>query len=74
MLEPAAIAIVGVVRPRSRVGRVMGLVSLVINVGPVVGPVVGSTLVAAGAWEWIFWIRCSTSAFSRARRSRPLSE
>lgn len=56
LLEPAAIAVVGIVTPASSLGRVMGLVSLVINVGPVAGPLIGGVLVGAGAWPWIFWI------------------
>lgn len=56
MLEPAAIAVIGLVTPVSRMGRTMGLVSLVINAGPVIGPLVGGFLVGHGAWSWIFWI------------------
>lgn len=56
MLEPAAIAAIGLITPASRMGRVMGFVSLVINIGPVIGPLIGGALVGAGAWPWIFWI------------------
>ncbi|OSY39931.1 MULTISPECIES: MFS transporter [Pseudonocardia] len=56
LLEPAAIAVVGLVTPADALGRVMGLVSLVINVGPVAGPLIGGALVGAGAWPWIFWL------------------
>lgn len=56
MLEPAALAVIGLLTPTSRMGRVMGLVSLVINLGPVVGPLIGGVLVSAGAWAWIFWM------------------
>ncbi|MEU6700157.1 MFS transporter [Pseudonocardia sp. NPDC046786] len=56
LLEPAAIAVVGMVAPADSLGRVMGLVSLVINVGPVAGPLIGGALVGAGAWPWIFWL------------------
>lgn len=56
MLEPASLAIVGAIAPKPRLGRVMGLMSLVINAGPVVGPLVGSALVAAEQWRWIFWV------------------
>ncbi|MDR2293844.1 MAG: DHA2 family efflux MFS transporter permease subunit [Microbacterium sp.] len=56
MLEPAAMAIIGVITPTSLMGRVMGLVSLVINLGPVIGPLIGGVLVSGGAWQWIFWM------------------
>ncbi|MFT4213148.1 MAG: DHA2 family efflux MFS transporter permease subunit [Microbacterium sp.] len=56
MLEPAAVAIVGIVTPAASMGRVMGLVSLVINLGPVAGPLLGGALTGVGAWRWIFWL------------------
>lgn len=56
MLEPAALAVIGVLTPVSLMGRVMGFVSLVINLGPVVGPLLGGFLVSVGAWAWIFWM------------------
>lgn len=56
LLEPAAIAVVGTATPADSLGRVMGLVSLVINLGPVAGPLIGGVLVGAGAWPWIFWL------------------
>src|SRR5262249_50980327 len=39
-----------------RVGTVMGLLSLVVNVAPVLGPLVGGLLVEGGHWRWIFLI------------------
>ncbi|MDR6867613.1 EmrB/QacA subfamily drug resistance transporter [Microbacterium resistens] len=62
MLEPAALAVIGLIAPVSRMGRVMGFVSLVINIGPVVGPLLGGVLVGAGAWVWIFWINVPLAA------------
>lgn len=62
MLEPAALAIVGALTPSALLGRVMGLVSLVINIGPVAGPLLGGALVAAGSWPWIFWVNVPLGA------------
>ena len=62
MLEPAAIALIGAVTPATRLGRVMGMASLVINVGPVAGPLLGGFLVAAGSWPWIFWVNVPLGA------------
>lgn len=56
MLEPAAMAVIGLVTPAARMGRVMGFVSIPINGGPLIGPLVGLVLVNAGAWPWIFWL------------------
>lgn len=56
MLEPTAMAIAGMITPRARMGRVMGLISMVINVGPIAGPLIGSLLINLGGWRWIFLI------------------
>lgn len=57
LLEPASITLTASVSPRSRIGTVMGLFSLVINIAPVVGPILGSYLITAADWPWLFWIK-----------------
>ncbi len=76
MLEPAAMAIIGVITPTSLMGRVMGLVSLVINLGPVIGPLIGGVLVSGGAWQWIFWMNVPLAVLVSfaARRLLPRQE
>lgn len=54
LLEPAALALTAQLAPREQVGKVMGLMSLVINLGPVLGPLAGGLLADAGLWRWIF--------------------
>ncbi|WP_066905704.1 DHA2 family efflux MFS transporter permease subunit [Millisia brevis] len=57
LLEPASITLTASVAPRSRIGTVMGLFSLIINIAPVVGPVLGAYLVTAADWPWLFWAK-----------------
>ncbi|MGW0038943.1 MFS transporter [Gordonia sp. NPDC003376] len=56
LLEPTALTIAATAAGPARMGRVMGAVSGVINVAPVLGPLAGGALSGAGHWEWIFWI------------------
>ncbi|OYO11083.1 MFS transporter [Enemella evansiae] len=54
LLEPAAMAVAAALAPRNAVGKVMSRFSLVINIAPIVGPLVGTVLGDAGWWRWIF--------------------
>ena len=54
LLEPAAMAVAATLAPRNAVGKVMSRFSLVINIAPIVGPLVGTLLGDAGWWRWIF--------------------
>jgi EmrB/QacA subfamily drug resistance transporter len=54
LLEPGSLALAaGLARPE-RIGRVLGLLSMVINLAPVLGPVVGGLLLETGHWQWLF--------------------
>lgn len=54
LLEPAALAVAAALAPRSQVGRVMGRFSLIINIAPVAGPLLGTLLADSGLWRLIF--------------------
>ncbi|WP_353649239.1 MFS transporter [Nakamurella sp. A5-74] len=56
LLEPAALAVAAALAPRSQVGRVMGRFSLIINIAPVVGPLLGTLLADNGLWRLTFLI------------------
>lgn len=62
MLEPVAMSIAALSTPAERMGRVMGFISMVINLGPVVGPILGSGVIAAGGWQWIFLLNLPLGA------------
>jgi len=55
-LEPTALTLAARTANGRRVGTVMGLLSLVVNVAPVLGPLLGGLLVEGGHWRWIFLI------------------
>ncbi len=55
-LEPTALTLAARTANGRRVGTVMGLLSLVVNMAPVLGPLVGGLLVEGGHWRWIFLI------------------
>lgn len=54
LLEPTSLMIAAGLAPKERVGRVLGALSTVINVAPVLGPIVGGSLLDTGHWQWIF--------------------
>ncbi len=56
LLEPAALTIAATTAGPQRMGKVMGALSGVINVAPVLGPLAGGFLAGTGSWEWIFLI------------------
>ena len=37
-------------------GRLMSIVSLPTALGPILGPVIGGLILAAGDWRWLFWV------------------
>ncbi|MDF0529757.1 MFS transporter [Tsukamurella sp. 8F] len=62
ILEPAAIAVAAASAPRERVGWVMGRFSLIINIAPVLGPLLGALLSDHGLWRAIFLVNVPVGA------------
>ncbi|GAB3753784.1 DHA2 family efflux MFS transporter permease subunit [Microlunatus parietis] len=56
LLEPSALALTARNAPAPLVGRVMGTLSMIINVAPILGPLFGSALDADPWWRLIFLI------------------
>jgi EmrB/QacA subfamily drug resistance transporter len=56
LVEPTAMTLAAGFAPPDRMGRVMGVMSMVINLAPVAGPLVGGLLLQTGHWQWIFVI------------------
>ncbi|HEY2794378.1 MAG TPA: MFS transporter [Micromonosporaceae bacterium] len=54
LLEPMSLALAAAISPKESIGRVLGLMSTIINVAPVLGPIVGTLLLQAGSWRWLF--------------------
>lgn len=42
--------------PADRRGAMMGTISIVIGVGPAIGPTVGGAILSAMSWQWMFWM------------------
>nr|WP_296773966.1 DHA2 family efflux MFS transporter permease subunit [Rhodococcus sp. (in: high G+C Gram-positive bacteria)] len=62
LVEPASIAVAAAAAPREHVGRVMGRFSLIINIAPVAGPLLGTLLADNGLWRWIFLLNLPLGA------------
>lgn len=56
MVDPIMIAVLAGAAGPARMGRVMGLISLPITLGPVVGPIVGGLILDYLSWEWMFLV------------------
>lgn len=79
LLEPTALTLAAAMAGRDRVGKVLGTMSMIINIAPVLGPIVGELLLKTGHWQWIFLINIPlggvvllmTLAFVPANRPDP---
>ena len=56
MIMPVAQLIMAQVAGPKRMGRVMGIVAMPAMVGPILGPVVGGTILESLHWSWIFLV------------------
>jgi MFS family permease len=56
LLEPTAMSLAAAVAGRDKVGKVLGMLSLVINIAPIAGPLLGGVFSGPDTWYWIFWI------------------
>ncbi|QDV18213.1 putative transport protein HsrA [Gimesia panareensis] len=56
IMVPAGQAIIGSTAGKKELGRIMGLLGLVIALGPAIGPAVGGVLLEEASWRWLFWI------------------
>ena len=56
MVDPIMMTVVATAAGPERMGRVMGLISVPITLGPVVGPIVGGLLLDNLSWEWMFLV------------------
>lgn len=54
-LEPACLALLSRITDPRRIGAAMGLVAVLVNVAPAIGPVVGAALLSTGDWRLVFW-------------------
>lgn len=56
MLDPIMLTLLARVAGPKRVGRVMGLMGIVIPLGPVLGPILGGLIIEGLDWRWMFLV------------------
>lgn len=56
MLQGTATAIITTTIPENRQGPALGTLSILLGIGPVLGPSIGGLLLSISNWRWIFWI------------------
>ncbi|WP_231644717.1 DHA2 family efflux MFS transporter permease subunit [Sciscionella sediminilitoris] len=75
-LEPLLLTMLARAAGPARTGRVMGLMGVVLSLGPVLGPVLGGLVLSSLDWRWMFWINLPIGAlaFLGALRMIPTDE
>jgi len=56
MLQATAPAVITTLLPEHKKAHAIGLMGLVIGLGPVLGPAVSGFFISLLSWRWIFWI------------------
>lgn len=56
LMVPAGQAIIGSTAEPKQLGRIMGVLGLVVALGPAVGPAIGGVLLDICSWRCLFWI------------------
>ncbi|MGI5274537.1 DHA2 family efflux MFS transporter permease subunit [Nonomuraea sp. CA-218870] len=54
VLDPLVLTLLARAAGPHRAGRVMGLMGVVLSLGPVLGPLAGGALLQAFSWQWMF--------------------
>jgi EmrB/QacA subfamily drug resistance transporter len=62
LLVPAGQAVIGAIAGPGQLGRIFGLLGLVISLGPAIGPALGGFFLEVGSWRWLFWINVPIGA------------
>jgi EmrB/QacA subfamily drug resistance transporter len=66
MLGPASMTVLARAAGPERIGRVMGIISVPIVLGPIMGPVLGGWLVTDVSWRAIFYLNVPVGAVALA--------
>ncbi|MEU4804543.1 DHA2 family efflux MFS transporter permease subunit [Actinosynnema sp. NPDC023587] len=56
LMVPAGQAVIGSIAGRDQLGRLFGVLGLVLALGPAVGPAAGGLLLQVASWRWLFWL------------------
>jgi EmrB/QacA subfamily drug resistance transporter len=73
LLDPLVLILLARAAGPHRAGRVMGLMGLVLSLGPVLGPIAGGVVLANLSWRWMFLLSVPAGAIAYllARRVLP---
>jgi len=56
MVLPVTLTILTRAAGRERIGRAIATIGLVGQLGPILGPIIGGTIVASIGWHWLFFV------------------
>lgn len=56
MVLPVTITLLTRAAGRERIGRAIATIGLVGQLGPILGPIIGGSLIASVGWQWLFFI------------------
>ncbi|SNT39943.1 DHA2 family efflux MFS transporter permease subunit [Rhodococcoides kyotonense] len=56
MIIPIVQTVLARTAGEARVAKAMGLISIPLTLGPILGPIIGGVLIDAASWRWMFWI------------------
>ncbi|UUZ96569.1 MFS transporter [Paenibacillus sp. P25] len=62
MLQATATAIITTMVSEDRRGQALGMLAVLMGLGPVLGPSIGGLFLSFGGWPWIFWINIPVAA------------
>jgi len=76
VLDPLVLTLLARAAGPQRAGRVMGLMGVVLSLGPVLGPMLGGALIQAFSWSWMFLLNVPVGvlAFVLALRVIPADD
>ncbi|RCG32841.1 MFS transporter [Sphaerisporangium album] len=72
MVDPIMMTVVAQAAGPARMGRVMGIMSVPITLGPVVGPVLGGLILGSLSWQWLFLLNVPIAALALALAVRTI--
>ncbi|MER7208126.1 DHA2 family efflux MFS transporter permease subunit [Streptosporangium sp. NPDC000239] len=70
IVDPLVLVILARAAGPSRAGRVMGMMGVVLSLGPVLGPVLGGVVLDAVSWRWMFFINLPIGIVALALATR----
>lgn len=64
MMQATAIAVITTKLEREEMTKAIGLLGMLMGLGPTLGPVLGGFILSSIGWEWIFWLNIPICIFA----------